>query len=310
MRARKITAIDFFDDLSSRHAKRRFFWFFGLATVVFFVAALAFSPFREADGVWGTLATTAYTFSVSITSGSTLILVSYAAYFYFVGPNIAANDVMAVRPEDIGAKIRELPKATTEYYLWGRSASFFRTSTLKSLDEESRRTRTMKNIIALIPDPRSEKLVEAYKKMVIGLDENKIQPLTSGVLATCLSCAHYASNNRFLRIELHLSNYVPAFRIDMSVHGAVLTQDAPQKSALLFRASSEFFEMLKSSIYNEIDVSQEVTWDENDFSGKKPEEIEINRALIEKFGTGFSVEENILQIAKEQFCNPSHRYDK
>ncbi len=117
-----------------------------------------------------------------------------------------------------------------------------------------------------MPDPDDERLVKSYREILRSLGEDPSQnPLLPNVLATCMACAIVASNNKHLEIKVHLSRFLPAFRVDLSEKGAILTQDDKKKSALYFEYGSEFWDMFHSTVANERAVSRAVTWSQEAF---------------------------------------------
>lgn len=198
MKASKITAIDFFEDLTSPYARKRFFWGFVVFAVccigVIIVArmCLPYNGFREVlESV-----------SIEILSGSIIILLFYFLYFHFIGENYGLREVVTTRPQDIGGRLSELIPETRYYIFWGRSGSYFRSVPLIKLDEQSRSRKSVIDVEVVLPDPHDERLVESYQDILNSLGEyNNKNSLLSNVIATSMACAIINSNNKFRRLS-------------------------------------------------------------------------------------------------------------
>ena len=276
MKASKITAVDFFDDLNSPYARRWFFWIFGALTMVCMLLAYFL--------ISTTLKEIIASFLIEVGSGSLIILAFYGFYVYFIGPNTAAREVSVTRSHDINKQMKELPLGASKYMHWGRSGGYFRACPLLKLDEQARENKHRIKIEVLLPDPGEACLVESYRDILksFGEDMGK-DSLLMHVLATYMACAILASNNMYLEISIHLSRFLPAFRFDLSDNGAILTQDDPDKSALYFESGSEFYEMFRNTMINEREISREITWCKNSFDGLKLEEKSCNETRLRAF---------------------------
>jgi hypothetical protein len=81
--------------------------------------------------------------------------------------------------------------------------------------------------------------------------------------------------------------------------GAILTQDDPGKSALFFEFGSEFYEMLRTTVRNEMNVSREVKWNEALFTGHSLDEKSSDKDTINAFGIDVNdVDELQQEVAK------------
>ena len=276
MKASKITAVDFFDDLNSPYARRWFFWIFGALTMVCMLLAYFL--------ISTTLKEIIASFLIEVGSGSLIILAFYGFYVYFIGPNTGARKVSVTHPYDIKKQMKALPVGVSKYMFWGRSGGYFRACPLLKLDEQARENKHRIKIEVLLPDPGEACLVESYRDILksFGEDMGK-DSLLMHVLATCMACAILASNNMYLEISIHLSRFLPAFRFDLSDNGAILTQDDPDKSALYFESGSEFYEMFRNTMINERNISRKIKWCKNMFDGLKLEEKSCHEATLKAF---------------------------
>lgn len=305
MRASKITAVDFFDDLTSSYARKRFFGGFSVLIAV----CILLIWIAEANFTCLIAKEIVVTVLIEIVAGALIILAFYVLYVHFIGVNTAVRDVNVTRPQDIGERMRALPLDVRHYMFWGRSGSFFRAYPLMELDRQARESKRSIAIDVLLPDPDDERLVKSYRAIVKSLGEDPgDNPLLPNVLATCMACAILASNNKHLEIKVHLSQFLPAFRVDLSENGAILTQDDKKKSALYFDYGSEFWDMFRSTVANERDVSRAVAWDEEVFAGLKLEEKSCDAKTLHAFGIKIDDVDSIQQEVAQLITKRPHRY--
>jgi hypothetical protein len=222
---------------------------------------------------------------IEVIAGSLIILAFYCIYVYFVGPNLTVREVSVTRPQDIRDRMKHLPLGVSHYMFWGRSGSFFRAYPLLKLDEQAKREKKNIDVEVVLPDPTDARLVASYQEIVRALGEtpNK-NTLLANVLATSIACAIISANNKFIKIKIFYSKFLPAFRVDISNQGAILTQDDPGKSALFFEFESEFYEMFRTTVRSEMSVSREVKWNETLFKGRSLDEPSCDKSIINGFG--------------------------
>lgn len=305
MNASKITAIDFWDDLTSGYARKRFF----VAFAVLSVAAIAISLLAETFLPLGTFQTIVSAVGVELATGFIIILFFYLVYMFLIGPNTAMRAVNVTRPQDISERMAQLPKGVRNYLFWRRSGSFFRVRPLLAMDAEARENKRAISIAVLLPDPGDQRLVASYTAIRRALNEDDGEnPLLPNILATCISCAIVSANNNQLDVTIHLSSFLPAFRVDLSDQGAILTQDDPKKSALFFEPNSEFYDMFRSMAKNERDVSKRIVWDKKLFSGLKLEAASCTPATLAAFGIAIdNIDKCVIQVGK-LITAQTHRY--
>jgi hypothetical protein len=107
---------------------------------------------------------------------------------------------------------------------------------------------------------------------------------------------------------VYYSKFLPAFRVDLSDNGAIMTQDDMAKSALFFEFGSEFYEMLVNTIRNEAAVSREIRWDEAIFRGKKLEEKSCDKQTLNAFGIEIDDVDTLQQEVAKMIAERKHRY--
>lgn len=305
MKASKITALDFFEDLTSRYARRRFFAGFALIIAV----CILLIWLTMAHITSPTLKQILLAVLIQIVASSMITLAFYALYVYFIGANTAVREVSVTRPQDISERMRALPLDVRHYMFWGRSGSFFRAHPLLELDRQARENKRNITIDILLPDPDDDRLVQSYRDVLKALGEERgDNPLLPNVLATCMACAIIASNNRHLQIKIHLSRFLPAFRVDLSDNGAILTQDDKKKSALYFDYGSEFWDMFRSTVANERDVSRAVGWSKEMFEGLQLEANSCTAQTLNAFGIKVQNVEAIQQEVARLITKRPHRY--
>lgn len=223
--------------------------------------------------------------TVEIFSAILIILIVYFGYVKLIGVNREAQEVRVIRPGDINGEIRSLPIETSYYYLWGRSATYFRSETLRALDNYSKENRITVEVNVLLPDPLIEELCNAYDDMMAAVGEARGQnKLLKNAIATATICAIISANNRNIRVNLFFSKFLPAFRVDISEQGAILTEDDKKLYALAFSRGSQFFEMFRSMIENEKEISRRASWDASKFRGYSLEQGAVSFDLMDSFG--------------------------
>lgn len=305
LRASKITAVDFFDDLTSSYARKRFFGGFSVLIAVCILLLWV----AEVNFTWPIAKEIVVAVLVEIVAGSLIILAFYSLYVYFIGANTAVREVNVTRPQDIGERMRALPQDVRHYMFWGRSGSFFRAYPLLELDRQARENKRNIAVDVLLPDPDDERLVKSYRDIMKSLGEDPGEnPLLPNVLATCMTCAIMASNNKHLEIKVHLSQFLPAFRVDLSDNGAILTQDDKKKSALYFEYGSEFWDMFRSTVANERAVSRAVAWNKEAFAGLKLEEKSCDARTLNAFGIKVDNVDAVQQEVARLITKRPHRY--
>ena len=304
MRASRMTALNFFEDLASGYARRWFFWFFAILTL-----ACLLLVFQIEGWKWATMEDVIASVLIEILTGSVIILAFYAFYVYFIGPNVGIREVSVVRSQDIKEKMRALPLEVSHYMFWGRSGSFFRAYLLVELNKQARAKRHAISIEALLPDPSDIRLVNTYRDILQSLGEDHSgNPLLRNVIATCITCAIVAANNRYLEVEIRLSRFIPSFRLDLSDNGAILTQDAKEKAGLFLETGSEFYEMFRSTMIGERNVSRKVAWDENQFRDLELAEESCNEDTLSAFDIDVPEPEKIQQEVARLISERPHRY--
>lgn len=247
--------------------------------------------------------------AIEVLAGVLIVLGFYVLYMHFIGPNQGLREVTVTRPRDIRERMQALPVGTRYYAFWGRSGSYFRSEPLLTLDDHARKQKLITDIDVVLPDPMDPRLIKSYREILNSLGEAPAgNPLLANVLATSMACAIISANNKYIRIRVFYSKFLPAFRVDMSENGAILTQDDPGKSALFFEGGSEFHEMLRTTVRNEMAVSTEVKWDESLFEGLQLEEKSCDKQTLNAFGIAVDDVDNLQQEVAMLITKRPHRY--
>lgn len=305
MKVSNIAAIDFFDDLSSGYARKWFFLIMGGGVLGCLLLIWAIDQFTPS----GTFKEITHSVLVQLTSSGLIIIAFYSMYVYLIGPNTGLREVSVTRSQDIGNRLQALPLGVRHYMFWGRAGSYFRAEPLLKLDEQARESKRNISIEVLLPDPDDARLVSSYRDILKSLGEDGgDNPLLPNVLATCLACAIIGTNNRHLDIRIHVSQFLPAFRLDLSDNGAILTQDDKKKSALYFEFGSEFYDMFRSTVSNEQDVSREIRWDKELFRGLKLEAKSCSMETLTAFGFECTNIDLLQQSVAALITDRQHRY--
>ena len=305
MRTSKFTAIDFFDELTSTYARKRFVAGLGIVTLVSLLLILLVQTCFTSQ----TPKDIATTILIEILAGTVLVFLFYLYYVKFVGFKISDRDIHVTRSEDIQQIVRSLPSDARTYRFWGRSGSYFRAYTLREIDAITKRTKRNVRIEVLLPDPLDTRLISSYREILESLGENDGEnPLLPHVLATCIACAVLSANNRYLEINIFLSSFLPAFRLDLTDRCGILTQDDKRKSALYFESPSEFFDMFENTMINERKVSKEVNWEADSFRNLEFGDDSISRARLEAFGIAIDNLRDVQDRIRILLTKFPHRY--
>lgn len=304
-RASKYISLNVLSDLGSRSARRRFigtFAILALGTGLFYWS----TSLLDADNMWADFIRSV---SANLFSAALTVLVVYGAYIYFIHEDIERPEIETLRPGDISDEIKSLPEDTAFYFLWGRSATYFRAETLQRLSDHARKARKTIDVTILLPDPQIEKLSLAYEGMVgvLGESDGK-DKLFKNAIATSAACALAGANNRNLKIRVCLSNFLPSFRIDMSDQGAILTEDDKSLYGLKFSRRSQFFEMFRTMMICEVELSREVNL--NAYQWQKHHAGDENIPIEALLSFGFP-EDSVRQYREDIFSiikPKDHRY--
>lgn len=306
MKASRITSVDFFEDLSSPYARKRFFWGFVLLGLLCTGGIWLFSSIIP-QNTWTEVAKDVLT---NILASIVVIVAFYFLYFHFIGPNPGLREMVPLRSQDIQTKLASLTKSARYYYFWGRSGSYFRSTPLIKLAEQARSEKAFTSIHVVLPDPSEPRLIKAYGDILKSLGEdNEGNKLLANVLATSTMCAIIGANNKYVQIKVYYSKFLPAFRVDMSDKGAVLTQDDPAKQGLFFEGGSEFHEMFRTTVTNEMLLSREVAWPVETFENLELDGSSSTAAILAQFGLPLGKAPD--DVAKEvalMIEKRSHRY--
>lgn len=311
MKASQITALDFLNDLSSEYARKRFFWFFIIfITVTFVISVLVYFYFPA-----GPYKDIIYSFFTQITTSLSIIWIFYLFYWYFLGDIFLDKKITVILPHEIQKRVDSLGKSTNEYLFWGRSGSYFRSVMLEKLASGCRTTGNQTDVKLVLPNPKNPKIIERYAELVSDFGESaNANTLLINVLSTCITCAIAHSTNSKLRIEIYISQFLPAFRVDQSITGSIMTQDNPSKSAMFFDGGSEFHSMFRNSILNEIQMASQTTWNTGLFKDVKKERGFLTKEVLD--GITFpgydklsdEVNDEQLRAIENIVLKPTHRY--
>ena len=304
-RASKYISINALNDLGSRTARRRFFWTF--AVLLALTVLIYWLSFWLEDQIM--LAAFIRSVSANLFSAALTVLIVYGAYVYFIHEDTERPEIQTLRPGDISEEIKALPTDTAFYYLWGRSATYFRAETLRSLNEHAQKARKTIDVTVLLPDPEIADLPAAYEDMVktLGEDDGK-DKLFINAVATSAACALAAANNRNLKIKVCMSKFLPSFRMDMSDQCAILTEDNKSLFGLKFSRKSQFFEMFRTMMRYQIELSRDINLGASEWRKYQLEDQNIRLEAL--LSLGFS-EEDTRRHRDEIFSKMNakdHRY--
>jgi hypothetical protein len=257
--------------LRSRYSIRRFFAFFGLLLVALLILLLVITTYAPLGAFRDASATLLSDFSATVA----IFITIYVFYVLVTSPELRNAEVIPLRDVEISDQIIDLPAVASDYWLWGRSGSYFRTAVLPRLDDLARRERKHVRMRIVLPDPDREGNGALYKQFKRGLDEQADDTtLAANVIATIVSVVAACSRNPYLKAEIGLCATVPVLRYDLSNSGALITRDAKKLPAILTNSGNPYFEMFKDAVENELAQSKKVRW-----NGVALEDFEAGQVL-------------------------------
>lgn len=243
--------------IQSRFTVRRFLLVHGsivLLSVLVLVLLVAYVPANPArtvvENIFSNLAATVIVF-----------VATFFVYLMVTPPGLRDAVILPLRNVEIGEQIIDLPLGATDYWLWARSGSYFRTHTLPRLDQLAKSERRHIRIRVVIPDPDVKSSAALYMTMKRGLGEKATEDtLAEQVWATTFAVASASLRNPYLKAELVLCSSLPVLRYDISSKGALITRDAKNLPAILVNAGNPYFEMFKDAVETEMLQGKTISW--------------------------------------------------
>jgi hypothetical protein len=209
-----------------------------------------------------------------------IFLLTYAFYISVTPSGLRDAEVLPLRSAEIADGILELHAGVSDYWFWGRSGSYLRTTVLPKLDHAARIDRRHTTIRIVIPDPGQLPNGVRYAAIKRGLGEKADEnTLAAHVLATIFIAVTLSSRNPYLHVHIGLCSTVPVLRHDVSSSGALITRDARHLPAILVNASNPYFEMFRDAVENELAQSQPITWNVSDPALHQPGEISVESII-------------------------------
>lgn len=304
MKASKIRAVDFIDDLASPYARRRFLWSF---VTILVVSTIGFALASKLPQAWPK--ELLQSFFGEAAAGSAIILTFYCVYLYFIGPHTPATEVTVVRPQDIGDLLQQFVNETRHYEFWGRTGAFFRSKSLTDLSQQATGNRRQISVVVLLPDPNDTTLTTGYGRILNALgEEGSSRTLVAQVLATCFACAVEDANNMHLDVSVYLSKHLPTYRLDLSDRGVLLTHDDKKRAALHFKKDGELYDLWRSAIASESDRSVRVTWDRDRFRDVPLTREGCTPNMLASLNVNIPDHDGLEDEVAELVGNPRHRY--
>jgi len=291
--------------LRSRYTIHRFFLLFG----AIFVAALAalwvleLSP--EASSMIGAVGAE---FLRHLAADDAIVIVTYSFYLFVTPPGLRDAHVIPLRSGEIADGIVDLPVAASDYWFWGRSGTYFRSTVLPKLDEAARKERRHTAVGIVVPDPDEPGNSMRYASMKRGLgEEAEEHTLAANILATVTAAVVAAARNPYLHVSIGLCATVPVLRYDISSAGALVTRDAVNLPAILVNAGNPYFEMFRDAVENELAQSRRVTWDESAKALREGQDVSVGSALPAINGLA-NTDPAVVATAEALRTSKKHRY--
>src|SRR5271156_2495150 len=78
-----------------------------------------------------------------------------------------------LRPGNINSALKSSVAETNEYFFRGRSGRWFRSYVLPSLSQQALKARTRKHIVAILPNPLNDRILQVYARQRNAVDRNR-----------------------------------------------------------------------------------------------------------------------------------------
>jgi hypothetical protein len=181
--------------LRSRYIIRRFFITYTidfLFTLILFFMIMTFLPGNFLTDVL-------LSFLTTLSATIALFIMTYGFYIYVTPPGLRNAQVIPLLSGEILEEIVDLPKDTANYWFWGRSGSYFRSSVLLRLDKISSHQRRHITMRIVLPDPSKDDNSTIYRKIKESLKESADDmTLLVSVTSTILHVSYLTSRNPYL----------------------------------------------------------------------------------------------------------------
>ena len=237
-----------------------------------------------------------------------IFMVTYGFYLFVTPPGLRDAQVLPLRSAEIADEIFDLRTTASDYWFWGRSGSYLRSSVLPRLEEVARMERRRITVRIVVPNPDGPGNALRYATMKRGLGEAADErTLAANVMATVVAAATASARNPYLKVQIGLCPTVPVLRYDMSNTGALITRDARTLPAILVNAGNPYFEMFRDAVENELAQARQITWDAASPVFQQVGEISVAEALTAISGLAVS-DSVILAAAAELLKSKAHRY--
>jgi hypothetical protein len=263
--------------LRSRFTILRFFYWYGAILLVLITALYVLAENLQ---VGSTAREAATSFLGHFAATIAILMVTYAFYASVTPRGLRDAKVLALRSGEIAEGIVDLRVATSDYWFWGRSGSYFRDEVLPKLDELARKERRHVTARIVIPNTEGPGNAMRYAAMKRSLGEAADEcTLAANILATSVAAIVACARNPYLHVCIGQCATVPVLRYDVSNSGGLVTRDAQKLPAILVNSGNSFFEMLRDAVENELAQSRRVTWDSAAPVFQQAGEVSIENAL-------------------------------
>lgn len=291
--------------LRSPYTIRRFFLLYGGVLLGAVIALWAFAAGLDANS---TLRLVAISFLGNFAAAVAIFILTYGLYVFVTPPGLRDAQVVPLRSGEIADEIIDLRIVASDYWFWGRSGSYFRSTVLPKLDEAARKERRHIEVRIVVPDPDGNGNAARYALMKQGLGEDADEnTLRANVVATVVSAVTVAARNPYLHVSIGLCATVPVLRHDISTAAALITRDAINLPAILVNAGNPYFEMFRDAVENELRQARRITWDQSAhvFAASGPISVEGVLQAIDGLG---EVDPTIATVAEQLIASKAHRY--
>lgn len=170
------------------------------------------------------------------------LLSTFFMYYFFTDP-FEADSSSQLLPQDIGASLRAMAQAATEYKLYVRTGRHFRSAILPLLVQRSQQHRMPISIEVVLLDFRDATICEKYAvyRRSSSFDGKTwdVAYVQSEIMATILALLRETNDN--IRIDLFLSKRLSTFRLDVTSDEVLVTREDPRDDASRYTRSHQRF---------------------------------------------------------------------
>ncbi|HEY9092020.1 hypothetical protein [Parasphingorhabdus sp.] len=232
--------------------------------------------------IWARLATTTglVVFEVAMT---TFLLA--VAYLLLTPRDDRSGDVSVIEGSDVGRSLHEHLRTTESYWFKGRSARWVRDVVFPILSNRASTDQIRINLFMALPDPSNVKLMKEYADYRESIaykgskDTWTQEIVTTHILAAIVSAYHNASKSNFLNVCIGLSDWFPAYRVDITDGSAVMTVEDKNAPAMRYTRTSSFYSTFRADVEHTIEMGTKLPKPVSSFRNRELDATFVNEIL-------------------------------